>query len=227
MFPLLTPFHPTPPAPPAGLPLELDSAFGALRGEARSMLERRYVDGGLSLSKERPAGGSGQEVVCTAREGERLVGTLSVRLDGRSGLNADLLFREELATWRGAGVRLCEFGGLAVDRHSQQPRLVLARLFHLGYLHAHRRWGSERLVIEVHPRHVAFYRRWLGLVPCATPRHNPRVQAPAALMSIDFATVREQIERWGGRPDLLRQARCLYPLAWDAATEAAMLKRLA
>jgi hypothetical protein len=103
---------------------------------------------------------------------------------------------------------------------------VLAQVFHLGYLHAHRRARCERLIIEVNPRHVAFYRRWLGLLPYTTARHNARVNAPAVLMSVDFATVREQISLWGGRPELLVSARSLYPLAWDEATEAAMLAKL-
>ena len=165
-------------------------------------------------------------VICTAREGGRIVGTLSVRFDGPQGLKVDALFKAELADWRAGGIKLCEFGSLAVDKHSHNPKRLLAQLFHLGYLHAHRRAAFERLVIEVNPRHVAFYRRWLGLLPYTTARHNARVDAPAVLMSLDFATMREQIAIWGGQPERLAQARCLYPLAWDAAAEAAMLATL-
>ncbi|MGE1125639.1 N-acyl amino acid synthase FeeM domain-containing protein, partial [Pseudomonas zeae] len=86
------------------------------------------------------------------------------------------------------------------------PKRVLAQIFHLGYLHAHRRAGCERLVVEVNPRHVPFYRRCLGLVPCTKARHNPRVEAPAVLMSIAFADIREQIALWGGMPDRLGSA---------------------
>lgn len=93
-------------------------------------------------------------------------------------------------------------------------------------LHAHRRARCERLVIEVNPRHVGFCRRCLGLIPLTAARHNPRVDAPAVLMSIDFATIREQIALWGGQPDRLASARSLYPLGWDEATEATMLARL-
>jgi hypothetical protein len=45
-------------------------------------------------------------------------------------------------------------------------------------------------------------------------------------MSFDFATAREQIGVWGGRPEEMATARCLYPLFWDEATEAAMLAKL-
>jgi hypothetical protein len=227
MIPLFKESRRKPLNPFGGPPLELNSDFGALDGEALGLVERRYGDRGLAVTRERFSSRSEDgDIVCTAREGDRIVGTLTVRFDGPGGLKADLLFAEELREWRSAGVTLCEFGSLAVDKHSHDPKRLLAQVFHLGYLHAHRRARVQRLVIEVNPRHVAFYRRWLGLLPFTTPRHNPRVDAPAVLMSFDFATAREQIGVWGGRPEEMATARCLYPLFWDEATEAAMLAKL-
>ncbi len=208
--------------------LALNSDFGALDGDALGLVERRYGDRGLTVTRERYSSRNQDgDIVCTARDrDQQIVGTLSVRFDGKGGLHADQLFQAELDEWRAAGITLCEFGGLAVDKHSHDPKRVLAQIFHLGYLHAHRRARVDRLVIEVNPRHVGFYRRCLGLVPYTAARHNPRVDAPAVLMSIDFATIREQIALWGGHPDSLASARSLYPLAWDEATEATMLARL-
>lgn len=227
MIPLFKESRRKPLNPFGGPPLELNSDFGALDGEALGLVERRYGDRGLAVARERFSSRSEDgDIVCTAREGDRIVGTLTVRFDGPGGLKADLLFAEEMREWRSAGVTLCEFGSLAVDKHSHDPKRLLAQVFHLGYLHAHRRARVQRLVIEVNPRHVAFYRRWLGLLPFTTPRHNPRVDAPAVLMSFDFATAREQIGVWGGRPEEMATARCLYPLFWDEATEAAMLAKL-
>lgn len=212
--------------PFGGPPLELNSDFGAIEGDALDLVERRYSDRGL-LTRERFSSRTEDgDIVCTARDDERIVGTMSVRFDGQGGLHTDLLFGAELAEWRSMGIKLCEFGSLAVDRDAPRSKFVLAQIFHLGYLHAHRRERCERLVIEVNPRHVAFYRRWLGLLPFTTPRHNPRVDAPAVLMSIDFATIREQIALMGGQPERMSTERCLYPLFWDAATEAAMLAKL-
>ena len=211
----------------ASPPLELNSGFGGLEGDALGLVERRYGDRGLLVKRERYSSRSQDgDIVCTAHDGDKIVGTLSVRFDGRGGLHADLLFGAELAEWRADGVKLCEFGGLAVDKHSHDPKRVLAQIFHLGYLHAHRRAGCERLVIEVNPRHVPFYRRRLGLVPFSKPQHNPRVDAPAVLMSVDFATIREQIELWGGQPQDLSNARCFYSLFWGPAMEATMLAKL-
>jgi hypothetical protein len=228
MIPSFKERHRTPANPFGGPPLELNSDFGELEGEALGLVERRYADRGLAVARERfSSRNEAGDVVCTARDGDKIVGTLTVRFDGPDGLKADLLFAAELAEWRSTGIKLCEFGSLAVDKHSHDPKRLLAQVFHLGYLHAHRRARCERLIIEVNPRHVAFYRRWLGLLPYTTARHNPRVNAPAVLMSVDFATVREQIGLWGGRPELLVSARSLYPLAWDEATEAAMLAKIA
>ena len=227
MFPTFEESRRRPLNPHGGPALELDSDFGSLEGDADDLVERRFGDRGLALTKERYSSRNEDgDIVCTARNGEQIVGTLSVRFDGTGGLHADLLFAAELAEWRASGVKLCEFGRLAVDRHSHNAKRVLAQVFHLGYLHAHRRARCQRLIIEVNPRHVAFYRRYLGLLPYTTARHNPRVNAPAVLMSIDFATVREQIALWGGRPEQMAQARCLYALAWDEATEASMLAKL-
>ena len=207
--------------------LALNSDFGALDGGALELVQRRYVERGLAVDGERfSSRHEAGDIVCTAQHGGRVLGTLTVRFDGARGLNADLLFGAELQPWRAAGVSLCEFGSLAVDRQAPDSRLLLARLFHLAYLHAHRRAGCDRGVIEVHPRQVAFYRRLLGWLPHAAARHNPRVNAPAVLMSFELSMVREQIARWGGRPALQPQARSLYPLAWDAATEATVLATL-
>src|SRR5262245_39846557 len=89
--------------------LEMNSDFGALDGDALGLVERRYSDRGLVISRERYSSRSQDgDIVCTGRDGDRIVGTLSVRFDGKDGLHADLLFKQELDEWRAAGVTLCE-----------------------------------------------------------------------------------------------------------------------
>jgi hypothetical protein len=226
MIPTLEQSRSAPFNPFGGRPLEMNSDFGMLGGDALDLVERRYGDRGLLTRERFSSRNEDGDIVCSARDGNHVVGTMSVRFDGEGGLHTDLLFAAELAEWRDAGVTLCEFGSLAVDDDAPDSKRLLAQIFHLGYLHAHRRARCERLVIEVNPRHVAFYRRWLGLLPYSTARHNPRVNAPAVLMSIDFQTIREQIALWGGRPEQMAVARCLYPLFWGEAMEASMLAKL-
>jgi hypothetical protein len=60
-------------------PLALDSGFGALEGDALGLVERRYGDRGLMVSRERYSSRSQDgDIVCTARDGDAIVGTLSV-----------------------------------------------------------------------------------------------------------------------------------------------------
>ena len=103
---------------------------------------------------------------------------------------------------------------------------VLARLFHLAYLHAHRLDGCELLVIEVNPRHVAFYRRMLGFQVRSEARLNPRVNAEAVLMTLDLVWGSQQVERFAGQPELASTTRTLFPYFYPAAEEASMLLKL-
>jgi hypothetical protein len=121
------------------------------------------------------------------------VGTLTIGFDGRGGLLCDELFHDKVDTLRQRD-RLCEFTKLAMDPDVQSSR-VLTGLFYVAYLYAHRIHGADRVLIEVNPRHVGFYRRKLGFGLLCNERMNARVQAPAVLMGLDFRDGR----RWMGR----------------------------
>ncbi|MET0518598.1 MAG: long-chain N-acyl amino acid synthase [Burkholderiaceae bacterium] len=191
---------------------------------AHRLVARRYADRGyLGNAQSMPA--EEALIICSAFEGQTTIGTIAVRFESARGLNADAIFGSELAEMRAAGLRLCEFGRLAVD-HEISSKQMLARLFHLAYLHAHRLAGCEQVVIEVNPRHVAFYRRMLGFQVCSEPRLNLRVNAPAVLMSLDLQWAREQIACFGGNPELAGQTRTLYPYFYGTGDEAAMLAKL-
>lgn len=159
------------------------------------------------------------------REGDAVVGTLSVRLDGPQGLSADSVFPEQMASLREGGQRLCEFTRLAVD-DGTESKPVLARLFHMAYLYAHRMEAAQLIIFEVHPRHVAFYRRMLGSRLVAGERLNPHVNAPAVLMCKPLDEMCNDIETCGGKPELAGQMRSLYPLFYGPAEAASLLREM-
>ena len=211
--------------PPSGADLAIRTAEPDHHASAHNLVARRYADRGylnaqLSAYKEEAL------TICSAFQGARTVGTIAVRFPSDRGLNADAVFGEELAELRACGLSICEFGRLAVDEDASDNKQVLARLFHLAYLHAHRMAGCELLVIEVNPRHVAFYRRMLGFKVMSEARLNPRVNAPAVLLSLDLQYAREQIAYFGGLPELASQTRTLYPYFYGIKEEAAMLAKL-
>jgi len=89
------------------------------------------------------------------------IGTLTIGTDSAEGLLVDSLFPDVVGPLRAAGLRICEFTKLAMDRRACSPRL-LASLFHVAYIYAHRIKKFSHLLIEVNPRHVSYYESMLG-----------------------------------------------------------------
>jgi hypothetical protein len=194
------------------------------RSQASRLVHQRYTDRGYRCSSTQPIASRTEANLLTLSaisRGETL-GTLGVRYDSPRGLNADGVFPAEMEALRAQGRGICEFTQLALDTDVSSRR-VLAALFHTAYLHAFELRGAQLLVIEVNPRHVAYYRRMLGFKVCSEVRMNPRVQAPAVLMLLEFSHVEQQIARYGGQPALSSLTRTLYPFAFSASKEAEVL----
>ncbi len=193
---------------------------------AGDLLARRYAWRGYR-SVSLPRDQTGWRTTLTAHgEADAPIGTLTLELDGGpEGLSAAAAFGPEVAALRARGLRLAEFTRLAVETtpHSQR---VLAGLFHVGYIVAHRLRGCDTLLLEVHPRHVRFYERMLGCQVIAPVRQHPGVQAPAVLLSAPFAYIRAQLAAHGGSAEQAGSARSLYPFAFPAHDEAGILARL-
>ena len=169
---------------------------------------------------------SSASITLVAHQHDETIGTMTIGFDNGRGLLADDLFKAEIDALRAEGHAVCEFTKLALDRNDCS-REVLASLFHVAYLYAHRVHGYARLVIEVNPRHVRYYRRMLGFEVMGPERMNLRVMAPAVLLCLDFTHTRDQIARFGGHPELFGTVeRSLYPFSFSEAEEAGILARL-
>lgn len=160
-----------------------------------------------------------------ALDDETPLGTITVVFDMGKALGADDAFRTELNQMRAEGARLCEFTKLAVDPTTATKR-VLAALFHVAYIVAHRVRGYTHLVIEVNPRHQRYYERMLGMSQLGPERMNRGVNAPAILLTTPFSHIREQVAIYGGQPERTSEVRTLYPFAFSAEQEANVVQRL-
>jgi hypothetical protein len=194
------------------------------RSSASILVNRLYAKRGY-VSNATPQA-SRHCITLVAHQHDETVGTMTIGFDNGRGLLADDLFRAEIDTLRNEGHAVCEFTKLAIDA-AECSREVLASLFHVAYLYAHRVHGYDRLVIEVNPRHVRYYRRMLGFQVMGPQRMNLRVMAPAVLLCLDFTHTRAQIARFGGRPEAFAQGeRSLYPFSFSHSEEAGILARL-
>jgi hypothetical protein len=191
------------------------------RQAARQLVRRMYSHRGyLTPDIDEPV--NRHSVTLAVARGGDPVGTLSVGFDSAESLLCDELFKPEVDALRRSGRKVCEFTKLALDIDGNSKQ-VLASLFHLAYLHAHRIRGCDDVLIEVNPRHVGYYRRMLDFRVVGEEKLCPRVNAPAVLMALDLFHTRRQIELYAGRFDVLATERSLYPYAFGAAKEREVL----
>ncbi len=180
------------------------------RQQASFLVKKRYTEAGYVATTGTIHKGCPAEITLLSYLNEQVVGTLTVGLDVGQGLYADELYRAEIDRLRAEGRKVAEFTKLAVDT-KRASKQVLASLFHIAYIHLRRLWRYTDMVIEVNPDHVDFYKRMLGFVEYGPQRHCARVNAPAMLLWLEAERVDGWIEAYGGRPELAKQVKMLYP----------------
>ncbi len=197
------------------------------RGLVNSLLKDRYGWRGYQ-QVSLPTDPNVNRFTLTAVEDDVVIGTITVSFDspGSPGsLGADEAFAPEVGKLRNDGRRICEFTKLAIDPVVGTKR-VLATLFHVAYIVAHRIRGFDMLLIEVNPRHVRYYERMLGCEILAGERINKSVNAPAVLLGVEFEYIKAQIGDFGGKPETAARERSLYPFALSLREEAAVISRM-
>ena len=155
----------------------------------------------------------------------QVIGTITIGIDSPAGLLVDGLYRDEIDLLRSQGCAICEYTKLAVDQEIKSKR-VLASLFHLATIYAHRIHQATDAVIEINPRHALFYKRMLGFEPLGEERMCPRVNAPAVLMRLKFDYLDSQVEKYGGTMHELPGVRSFYPFFFSPADEQGITTRL-
>jgi hypothetical protein len=130
----------------------------------------------------------------------RAAATISLVFDSSSaGLPCDEIYADKLDDLRASGCMLSEVTRLAIDQEHAHSRALLVNLFILCSVFARRVMSYTDFVIEVNPRHTAFYRRMLSFEPAGPERPCPRVQdAPAVLLRLDLAQQEREIGHLAG-----------------------------
>lgn len=115
------------------------------------------------------------------------VATATLIFDSDAGLPCDEIYRDELGLLRAQGRRLAEVTRLAIEEKYGNSRELIPLIFNAIYVYARLEQGCTDFVIEVNPRHVGFYRRFLLFEAAGPVRPCQRVGgAPAVLLRLDF-----------------------------------------
>jgi hypothetical protein len=194
------------------------------RGAVGQLLKRMYGSRGYkSDALAQTAHAAQNQITLEAVADERTVGTISVGFDSPDHLQAEFLYREEIAAFRDQGARVCEFTKLAVDSEFNSGK-VLPQLFHLAHIYAHLIGRATDLFVEVNPRHAVFYRRMLGFSRIGAEKTCPRVNAPAVLLHLDLHYAAKQISIYGGGQKSL--SRSFYPDLFSPREEETLRRRI-
>jgi hypothetical protein len=192
------------------------------RAAATVLLRKMYAWRGYAFEVD--ADHAANKITLYAETDGMLVGTMSLCLDRQGRLPADEVFGDRLDLLRRQGRRLCEPSRLAIDRGVSKR--VFASLIHISYIYAHRVHGFSDYVIEVNPRHVAFYKNMLGFADFGGERACARVGAPAVLLRLPLDYMGAQIRQWGGSMGRHGGERSFYPWFFPASDEPAITARL-
>ena len=194
------------------------------RSQTSYLIKRQYAWRGYQVgdSSDLPAN---RITLAAFGSDDQPIATITVGIDSSAGLSVESIYRAEVIALRANNTRLAEFTKLAVDG-VVRSKAVLAAMFHIAYIYAHRIRLCTDLVIEVNPRHVRFYQMMLGFERLGEQRLDPRVNAPAILLGLDLAHAEAEIGKLGGHPELADHVRSLYPLFFSPAEERGIEGRL-
>jgi hypothetical protein len=158
---------------------------------ANLLVERMYRSRGYSTEHVQDNVHHGKTLVVETEE--EVIGTMSICMDGESGLPADENYRDKLDELRGRGRKLCEPSRLAISQ--TLPHRVFAALIHISYLYSHKIHDCTDYIIEVNPRHAAFYKKILGFQELGGLRTCRRVNAPALLLSLECVYIEQHLKK--------------------------------
>jgi len=194
----------------------------AIRDDAGLLVRRRYESCGYQAAQTVT---DPNLYTFAAYSSGNVVGTLGVRLDSREGLKIEEMYADEVEGLRARGRRLAEITRLAVVE-SAASKEVLGALFHTALLFIHVVQRCTDVVIEVNPRHVAYYRRVLFFKPLGPQRHLDRVGAPAVALGLELPTLKNAVDEFFSMPDW-REHTCSPFSTWFSPDDAhGILNRL-
>lgn len=197
---------------------------GDVRRDTSVLIEKMYSWRGYA--GKRTLDEAPNRITLNAEYNGRVYGTLTVNIDSPLGLACEEVYPELVQSLREQGRKLCEFGRFAVE-HAVRSKRLLATLFHMTYIYANRLHGCTDALIEVNPRHVEFYKRYLEFGVFGSERWCGRVDAPAVLLRVNFQEKAPRMRELAGRWRQLPNEKSFYKYFMPAEYEEAVVARLA
>lgn len=192
----------------------------ASRSAATMLVQQRYAWRGYQAGEIRK---QPNRITLLAYLQDQIVGSLNIGYDSPEGLSADERYKEEIDALRAQGLSVGEITKLAIDEHAGSKQ-VLAGMINIAYLYGIMH-GVTDAVIEVTPRHRAFYQRMLDFKQIGGERFYASSNTNVVLMHIKLSHIGERIEAVGGKGAGAGD-RSIYPFFFHPNDQRGIMERL-
>lgn len=195
--------------------IRLADSDEAVAGMTNKLLRRRYSDVGIAPNASLVEAKPSRNVMSLAAISEdKVIGTMTVRirLDDSTPLKCEESYADVVRRELAEGERLSEITGFSFDDGNPLSFPLMGALFHSAFIFATAH-GVTRNLIEVHPHHAPFYRRFLGMDLVGEERTCERAGRPAVLLRLGLDYVRAQVIKHAGHQsdDSCRQVyKCFF-----------------
>ena len=190
-----------------GLATDRDSLEQALRLQHDQYVAQGYMDSHPSGWRLSLHNGLPSTQVFVARDGDRVVATMTLIVDSPLGLPMDEIYADELRLLRGERRDLAEVSGLAVDPDYQRSGVaILLRLIRMLVIYSIEKAHISDLCIAINPHHAMFYRKAFHFQIIAGLKQYRKVNgAPAVALRLDLALARSLIREVREGHPMLRE----------------------
>lgn len=158
---------------------------------------------------------------------ENLIATMTLGIDSERGLSADEAYKKELDDLRAKNRKISEITKYAIEDGFGSMQ-IQASIIHITYIFARYVHSCTDFVIEVNPRHIRFYKEYLGFHILGQEKYCKRVNAHSQLMHIELDYMAKKIEQLAGTGGgkLKRGEKSLYPYFFYKTDENGIAARL-
>lgn len=140
-----------------------------------------------------------------------IVGSVTLVFGGQSKLPAEKIYRQELNRLKSENEKMVEISRLVIDPNFRNSKEILVLLFNYLYIYSYYVKGYTCLVIEVNPRHIAYYNALLNFKPIGSEKPCPNVEsAPAILMYLPLKHGQGEVLRLSKITEAEKNNRTLY-----------------
>lgn len=135
--------------------------------------------------------------IININDGEEVVASVTLNFQSKNDLPCQELYAKEVQPLLDLNYKLVEITRLVIKENHRHSNLLLAQLFQATFIFAYQIKNVEQLVIEVNPRHIAFYQRLLGFNILGGEKECERVNnAPAYLLHLNLNYVNNNLQKF-------------------------------